>query len=162
MRRATRQTTRLLVAALTGALWLGAALAAAPTQPPILALTDAPLPAEIAQRLACPASPNCVNSLGVGGLAPLAYAGGPEQGLARLRATLAGWGEARIESADATSLTAIFTTRLGFRDEVVFVLDPAQPVIHFRSRSLLGYYDFGKNRSRMQAVAERFAATPPP
>lgn len=154
MRRATRQTTRLLVAALTGALWLGAALAAAPT--------DAPLPTEIAQRLVCPASPNCVNSLGVGDLTPLAYSGDVAQGLARLRATLAGWGEARIESADATSLTAIFTTRLGFRDEVVFVLDPAQPVIHFRSRSLLGYYDFGKNRSRMQAVAERFAATPPP
>jgi uncharacterized protein (DUF1499 family) len=112
--------------------------------------------------MACPDSPNCVNSLGVGGLAPLAYTGSAEQGLARLRATLAGFSEARIERADAMSLTTIFTTRLGFRDEVVFVLDPAQPVIHFRSRSLLGYYDFGKNRSRMQAVAERFAATPQP
>lgn len=162
MRRATRRTTRLVIAALTGALSLGAALAAALTQTPSPAATDASLPADIAQRLVCPASPNCVNSLGVGGLAPLAYAGSPEQGLARLRVTLAVWDEARIESADATSLTAIFTTRLGFRDEVVFVLDPAQPVIHFRSRSLLGYHDFGKNRSRMQAVAERFATTAQP
>lgn len=140
----------LLAALLTVALWADAALAAAP------------LPAELAQQLACPASPNCVNSLGVGGLAPLAYAGSPEQGLARLRATLAGFSEARIERADATSVTVIFTTWLGFRDEVVFVPDPAQPVIHFRSRSLLGHYDFGKNRSRMQAVAERFAAMPQP
>lgn len=122
-----------------------------------------PWPApDLPKAMACPDSPNCVNSLGVGGLAPLAYTGSAEQGLARLRATLAGFGEARIERADAMSLTTIFTTRLGFRDEVVFVLDPAQPVIHFRSRSLLGYYDFGKNRSRMQAVAERFAATPQP
>lgn len=145
---------RLLAALLTGALWAGTALAATPT--------EAPPAAEIAQRLACPASPNCVNSLGVGGLPPLAYTGSAEQGLARLRATLAGFSQARIETADAVSLTAIFSTRLGFRDEVVFVLDPAQPVIHFRSRSLLGYHDFGQNRSRMQAVTERFAATPAP
>ena len=116
----------------------------------------------MAARLACPASPNCVNTLGAGGLPPLAYSGDVAQGMARLRAALAGFSEARIERADATSLTTIFTTLLGFRDEVVFVFDPAQPVIHFRSRSLLGYYDFGKNRSRMQAVAERFAATPQP
>lgn len=145
---------RLLAALLTGALWAGTALAATPT--------EAPPAAEIAQRLACPASPNCVNSLGVGGFPPLAYTGSAEQGMTRLRATLAAFSEARIEHADATSLTTIFTTRLGFRDEVVFVLDPAQPVIHFRSRSLLGYHDFGKNRARMQAVSERFAATPQP
>lgn len=116
----------------------------------------------MAERLACPTSPNCVNSLGVGGLQPLAYNGDTAQGMARLRATLATFSEARIEAADGLSLTTIFTTLLGFRDEVVFVFDPAQPVIHFRSRSLLGYYDFGKNRSRMQAVAERFAATSQP
>lgn len=151
MRRALQS---VLGALLTSALCTGAALAAAPT--------EAPPAAEIAQRLACPASPNCVNSLGVGGLPPLAYTGSAEQGMTRLRATLAAFSEARIETADAVSLTAIFSTRLGFRDEVVFVLDPAQPVIHFRSRSLLGYHDFGKNRARMQAVSERFAATPAP
>lgn len=145
-------------ALVSGALCLGIAVAVIAAESP----TEAPLPADVVQRLACPASPNCVNSLGSGGLAPLAYAGSTEQGLARLRATLAGFSEARIEAADSVSLTVIFTTRLGFRDEVVFVLDPAQPIIHFRSRSLLGYYDFGKNRSRMAAVAERFAATPPP
>lgn len=132
-------------------------LAAALQTPAAAAEADA-----MAARLACPASPNCVNTLGVGNLPPLAYSGDVAQGMARLRATLASFGEARIEAADGQSITTIFTTLLGFRDEVVFVFDPAQPVIHFRSRSLLGYYDFGKNRSRMQAVAERFAATPPP
>lgn len=145
---------RVSAALLTGALWAGAAVATTPA--------EAPPAAEIAQRLACPDSPNCVNSLGAGGLPPLAYTGSAEQGMTRLRATLAAFSEARIETADAVSLTVIFSTRLGFRDEVVFVLDPGQPVVHFRSRSLLGYYDFGKNRSRMQAVSERFAATPQP
>lgn len=127
-----------------------------------MALALAQGPADMDRRLACPDSPNCVNSLGVGSLAPLAYTGSPEQGMARLRAALAGFADARIDSADASSLTAIFTTRLGFRDEVVFVLDAPRQQIHFRSRSLTGYYDFGKNRSRMQAVAERFAQTPTP
>ncbi len=141
-------------AVLACGLWLGTATAASPPA--------AVVPGDLAARLACPGSPNCVNSLGAGGLEPLAYAGSPDQGLARLRAVLAGMGEARIEAADAVSLAAIFTTRLGFRDEVVFVFDPVRPIIHFRSRSLLGFYDFDKNRSRMAAVAERFAATAPP
>ena len=142
------------------ALLLACALAAGAAgaeTPPAPAQADA-----MAARLACPASPNCVNSLGVVGLPPLAYSGDAAQGMARLRAALAGFSEARIDAADGQSLTTIFTTLLGFRDEVVFVFDPAQPVIHFRSRSLLGYHDFGKNRSRMQAVSERFAATPQP
>lgn len=103
-----------------------------------------------------------MNSLETGSLAPLAHTGTPEQGMARLRATLAAFADASVQSADAQSLTAIFTTRLGFRDEVVFVLDAPRQQIHFRSRSLTGYYDFGKNRSRMQAVAERFAQTATP
>lgn len=146
-------------AVLACGLWLGTATVASP---PAAAVPADAISADLAARLACPGSPNCVNSLGAGGLAPLAYAGRPDEGMARLRAALAGMDEARIEAADAVSLTVIFTTRLGFRDEAVFVLDPLQPIIHFRSRSLLGYYDFGKNRSRMAAVAERFAATAQP
>ena len=137
---------------------------------PFLLAAVLPMPAAAAEaesdamdaRLACPASPNCVNSLGVGGLPPLAYSGDVAQGMARLRATLAGFSEARIEADDGQSITTIFTTLLGFRDEVVFVFDPSQLAIHFRSRSLLGYYDFGKNRSRMQEVGERFAITAQP
>lgn len=114
------------------------------------------------QALGCPNSPNCVNSLGVGGLSPLAYTGSAADGMARLRATLSTFSDAKVERADEVSLTAIFTTRLGFRDEVVFLIDPSTQRIHFRSRSLVGYYDFGKNRSRMQEVGERFAITAQP
>lgn len=122
---------------------------------------EAATPPDMAVRLACPASPNCVNSLGVGGLAPWPFTGTAAQGLAQLRATLAGFAEAGIVADDALSITAVFTTRLGFRDEVVFVIDPARQQVHFRSRSLVGHHDFGKNRSRMRAVGERFAQTAP-
>jgi len=41
---------------------------------------------------------------------------------------------------------------------VDFQIDPAAERIDFRSRSLLGLFDFAKNRSRMQDFALRFQA----
>lgn len=115
----------------------------------------------IPSALTCPSSPTCVNSLGVGGMAPLVYTGSAADGMARLRATLSTFSDAKVERADEVSLTAIFTTRLGFRDEVVFLTDPSTQRIHFRSRSLVGYYDFGKNRSRMEEVTSAFLRQQP-
>jgi uncharacterized protein (DUF1499 family) len=110
-------------------------------------------------ELACPITPNCVNSLGRGGLAPLSFQGTPAQGMAQLKTTLATLTEATVVRSDATSLSAVFTTLLGFRDEVEFRLDAEAQTIHFRSRSLMGAYDFGKNHSRMQDIKSRFEAT---
>lgn len=109
-----------------------------------------------AGALDCPPTPNCVNSLEPGSLAPLSFQGEPAQGMAQLKATLATFADATIERSDARVLVAIFTTRLGFRDEVEFRIDGATQAIHYRSRSLTGLYDFGKNRSRMQDVKARF------
>ena len=107
------------------------------------------------ETLACPPTPNCVNSLDKS-LPPLSFQGEPAQGMAQLKATLATFAEASVQRSDARTLVAIFTTRLGFRDEVEFRMDGAAQVIHYRSRSLTGFYDFGKNRSRMQDVKARF------
>ena len=108
-----------------------------------------------AQPLPCNVSSNCVNSAS-DGFAPLAYAGDAARGLALLQATLGQFPEATVTASTALQLTVIFRTTLGFKDEVVFVLEPAGQRIHFRSRSLLGLYDFGKNRTRMTAVVARF------
>lgn len=78
--------------------------------------------------------------------------------MALLRATLASFPEAQIVRSDPLWLEVIFTTTLGFRDQVDFVLDAKTSEIHYRSQSLVGRYDFGKNRSRMTAFSERFAA----
>ncbi len=104
-------------------------------------------------RLSCALPTNCVNSLDGGALA---YTGSPEQALARLEATLAALPEARIVRRDGLWLETIFTTRIGFKDQVDFLIDPQAQRIDFRSRSLLGLYDFGKNRSRMRDFATRF------
>jgi len=108
--------------------------------------------------LACTLPSNCVDSLGTNGPAPLTYRGTPEQALARLEATLKTFAEAQVVRREALAVQAIFTTPLGFRDQVDFQIDPAAERIDFRSRSLIGLFDFGKNRSRMQEFALRFQA----
>lgn len=121
-------------------------------------ITPVPVPAGDRGALACTLPSNCVDSLGTGGLAPLKYRGTPEQALARLEATLKTFAEARIVHREALAVQVIFTTPLGFRDQVDFQIDPAAERIDFRSRSLVGLFDFLKNRSRMQEFALRFQA----
>ena len=120
--------------------------------------TPGPVPAGDRSALACTLPSNCVDSLGPGGLAPLKYRGTPEQALARLEVTLKTFAEAQIVHREAQAVQIIFTTALGFRDQVDFQIDPAAERIDFRSRSLFGLFDFGKNRSRMQEFALRFQA----
>jgi len=124
--------------------------------------SQAPAPASSAPTeesrtaLACIVPTNCVNSLDSGGIGPLRYAGTPTQALAVLRATLAQFPEARIVSADGLAMLVVFTTPQGFRDQVDFRIDAQAQRIDYRSRSSFGLFDFGKNRSRMVAVADRF------
>lgn len=88
---------------------------------------------------------------------PLRYTGTAAQALETLRATVATFPEATVMRADPLALELIFTTPVGFRDQVDFSIDDQAKRIEFRSRSLFGLFDFGKNRSRMQEFAARFA-----
>lgn len=108
-------------------------------------------------RINCTLPTNCVNSRTSSGLAPLRFAGTVAHGQALLQATLASFPEATVQQRDESTITAVFTTPAGFRDDVIFLLDPQQHQIDFRSRSGFGLYDLGKNRSRMQAFTARFA-----
>jgi uncharacterized protein (DUF1499 family) len=113
--------------------------------------------ARVGQDLACPHSGNCINSLSDGGLAPLRFTGSALQAKAALLATLANLPEARIVAEDENAIEVIFTTPIGFKDQVIFRIDGAARRIDYRSRSLVGLYDFGKNRSRMLDFAASFA-----
>jgi uncharacterized protein (DUF1499 family) len=107
------------------------------------------------QGLACTLPSNCVDSLS-GGPAPLRYTGTPAQALAVLQATLSTFPEARVVRSEPLLIEAIFTTRIGFRDQVEFRIDAQTSRIDFRSRSTFGLFDFFKNRTRMQEFAARF------
>ncbi len=132
------------------AILLGACAATAPTANSIAA------PDSGSADLNCLLPSNCVNSRSAGGLVPLRYTGTPAQALDMLRATLATFPEATVVRSDALALESIFTTAAGFRDQVDFRIDVQSQRIDFRSRSLFGLFDFGKNRSRMQEFATRF------
>jgi len=135
-------------------LTIAALLTACSTFPPTAPVAKS---TSIDPRLSCTLPTNCVNSRTSGGLAPMHFAGTGAQGLALLQATLASFPEATVRRQDESMITAVFTTAAGFRDDVIFLLDPQQQTIDFQSRSGFGLYDFGKNRSRMQAFTARFA-----
>jgi uncharacterized protein (DUF1499 family) len=89
-------------------------------------------------------------------MAPLQFTGTPAQALGTLQATVATFPEATVVRSEAQAMEVIFTTPAGFRDQVDFRIDPQARRIDFRSRSLFGLYDWGKNRSRMREFATRF------
>lgn len=140
-------TTLLALACLVGSV---AAQTTAATQ--LQGATAAP------KDLGCNQTSNCVNSLSGSGLLPLRFAGDTAQGMTLLRATLATYPEAQVMNSSPQWLEVIFTTTLGFRDQVDFLVDGQTGQIAFRSKSLLGTYDFGKNRSRITEFTQRFAA----
>jgi uncharacterized protein (DUF1499 family) len=49
------------------------------------------------------------------------------------------------------------STIFSFVDDVEFEFDDGSKLIHFRSASRLGYYDFGVNRSRMETIIREFS-----
>ena len=108
------------------------------------------------EALSCLVPSNCVNSFSSYGLEALAFEGNGEQAMALLRATLATFPEATIVSSAPLYLEVIFTTTIGFKDQVEFRIDEASKLIDFRSRSKIGLYDFNKNRSRMQDFLASF------
>lgn len=137
-----------------GALALALTIAGCASSPPTTA-TGGPSEAS-ARALACTLPTNCVNSIGDGSAGPLRFAGTPEQAMAALQATLATFAEAQVLRSEPLLLETVFTTPLGFRDQVDFRIDPKARRIDYRSRSMFGLFDFGKNRSRMQDFVARF------
>ncbi|MEO7850762.1 MAG: DUF1499 domain-containing protein [Rubrivivax sp.] len=135
---------------LTMAILLGACAATAPT-PDAAGSSDSGN-----QDLACLLPSNCVSSRGNSGLVPLLYAGTPEQAMAMLKATLLTFPEATVVRSERLAMEVIFTTPVGFRDQVDFRIDPQAHRVDFRSRSLFGLFDWGKNGSRMQEFRIRF------
>jgi uncharacterized protein (DUF1499 family) len=108
-----------------------------------------------------PTSPNAVSSQtdDKGRLvAPLPFRGNLEQTRAALMAALRAYpGRVKIETETRTYLHCVFSTdTLRFRDDVEFLLDERNRLIHFRSASRIGYSDLGANRRRYEILAELY------
>jgi uncharacterized protein (DUF1499 family) len=111
-------------------------------------------------RLApCPVSPNCVCSQDEGAhhVEPLRCAGDPKNEMTRLAEILTARPRTRLVAATDTYIHAECVSRLfRFVDDLEFLLDAAAGVIHVRSASRTGYYDFGVNRGRVEAIRQAF------
>ncbi len=107
----------------------------------------------------CGRRPNCVCSRDDASarhrVEPFAVAGDAAAAFARLKSLLAGMPRTAIVAATEDYLHAVCRTRIGFADDLECRLCRAQGVIHVRSASRLGYYDFGVNRARVEALRRR-------
>jgi uncharacterized protein (DUF1499 family) len=110
----------------------------------------------------CPNSPNCVSTFAMDELhriEPFPFSDSPDAALARLKTAILLQPRVQIITATDRYLHAEFTTALlRFVDDVEFLIDPEQKVIHFRSASRIGYSDLGANRKRMEAIRRAFVA----
>ncbi len=110
----------------------------------------------------CPQSPNCVSSQSTDDLhriEPLRYSGTSKEAMASLVVLLNSMKRAKIVIQTENYLHIEFTSALcQFVDDVEFVIDAQEKVIHVRSASRVGYSDLGANRKRVEKIREVFSA----
>ncbi len=112
--------------------------------------------------LDCPNKPNCVSSVATVKCRfaePIRYSIPMADAKRALLAELKRRPLTKIISETDRSIHATFTTQiLRFVDDVEFVFDDQEKLIHFRSKSRVGYYDFGTNRRRMDEFRKAITA----
>lgn len=105
----------------------------------------------------CPSRPCCVNSESgatdkhaIGPIPITAQMAGEPLVLVQEAVTQLG---GKVVLADNNYLAATFTSAIfGFVDDVEFRVDPDEKVVHVRSASRTGYYDFEVNRKRVEKI----------
>ena len=108
----------------------------------------------------CPNSPNCVSSFSEDeshSVEPLTYQSNIEEASKKLISVIQSMKRSEIATAEKTYIHATFTSFLfRFVDDVEFSFEGDRKIIHVRSASRTGYYDFGVNRRRVEEIRRRF------
>lgn len=114
------------------------------------------------QLAPCPASPNCVSTQTDQAdklMSPLKFTGSPEKAFEALQTVVSARPRTKIVEKQENYIHAECRSALfRFVDDVEFLLDSEQGVIHFRSASRVGYSDLGVNRKRMEEISAAFAS----
>ncbi len=110
----------------------------------------------------CPASPNCVSSNPLTDddhhALPYRVDGSPAVAKDKLKKALLAEPGVSIVEDTGTLIRAQATSKLfHFVDDLVFQLDPENHLIQVRSASRVGYWDFGVNRRRIEAIRKKLA-----
>ena len=108
----------------------------------------------------CPDSPNCVSSQSTDKarfIEPLRYSDSTADARQRLIDILEGTDRVQLVKAEADYIHAEFRSSVfRFVDDVKFWFPPDKPIVHVKSASRTGYYDFGANRRRVERLREAF------
>jgi uncharacterized protein (DUF1499 family) len=109
----------------------------------------------------CPSSPNCVSSQqstdDAHYISPIRYNGTLTQARNAIISVINSMDRTRIVTDKNNYLHAEFTSALfRFVDDVEFYFDDREKIIHLRSASRVGYWDFGVNRERIETIRTRF------
>jgi len=109
----------------------------------------------------CPDRPNCVSTQDTDErhrIEPIRFEGPREEARERLLAVIGQMDRATLVRAGADYIHVEFRSAVfRFVDDVEFLIDETARLIHFRSASRAGYYDFKVNRKRMEDIRRRFA-----
>ena len=108
----------------------------------------------------CPKSPNCVSTQAIDEkqkMEPINYSGSLEDAKAKIISIINSLKRSRIITNEENYIHIEFrTATFKFIDDVEFLFDDKEKVIHFRSRARMGYSDMGVNRKRMENIKNLF------
>jgi uncharacterized protein (DUF1499 family) len=115
------------------------------------------------QVMHCPDSPNCVSSLSTDKahfIEPLQYAGSLTSARRRLINILQDMKRVHLAKIEAQYIHAEFRSLIfRFIDDVEFYFPSEENIVHIKSASRMGYYDFGVNRRRVERLRSAFEET---
>ena len=90
---------------------------------------------------------------------PLTYRGTLTGARKALLSAVGEWPNSEIVEATGNYVHAKFTSKFfRFVDDVEFCMYDDAGIIHVRSSSRMGYFDFGVNRRRIERIRARFIA----
>ena len=108
----------------------------------------------------CPDSPNCVSTQSTDQarfIEPLQYAGSLADARQKLIDILENTKRVRLLKVETDYIHAEFRSSIfQFIDDVELYFPPDQAIIHVKSASRKGYYDFGANRRRVERLNAAF------
>ena len=108
----------------------------------------------------CPDSPNCVSSQSTDKahfIEPLHYAGSLADARQKLIDILENTKRVRLVKVEKDYIHAEFRSSIfQFIDDLELYFPPDQTIIHVKSASRKGYYDFGANRRRVERLRAAF------
>ncbi|MCA1058038.1 DUF1499 domain-containing protein [Rossellomorea aquimaris] len=109
----------------------------------------------------CPTNKkNCVSTIDLTSyhrIAPLPINGGVEDTKEQIHKALNQFDHVEIEEEQSHYVHAVFTSKwLKFKDDLEIYIDESANLLHMKSGSRLGYYDFKVNRNRVEQFKSFF------